>query len=289
MYVIKIAFIAFAITPKAHAIDHIKMHSPTVGEDKRTMHKNEVLIRALEISKQIYGSYTIDFLNVKLSTARALRVIKKGEMINVFIAAANDHWDKFATPIKIPIRFGQLSYRLLLVNKSNLDAFKAIESLSDLKQLTAGLQRGWALNDIFNEVNIEVLTSSDFEGLFQMLNNGRFDYFPRAVYEAYNELENRSDVLNNIVVEPTLALYIPSKSYVYVSNNVPRIAQRLEYGLKIMKKNGELKAIYNQYYKEDIIRANLSNRKIITIENPYFSNQKESIDVNISSNLLLRP
>jgi hypothetical protein len=56
MYVIKIAFIAFAVTPKAHAIDHIKMHSPTVGEDKRTMHKNEVLIRALEISKQIYGS-----------------------------------------------------------------------------------------------------------------------------------------------------------------------------------------------------------------------------------------
>ena len=86
-----------------------------------------------------------------------------------------------------------------------------------------------------------MLTSSDFEGLFQMLNSGRFDYFPRTVYEAYNELENRSDVLNNIVVEPTLALYIPSKSYVYVSNNAPRIAQRLEYGLKIMKKMVSLK------------------------------------------------
>jgi hypothetical protein len=283
MFAIKSVCIVFAlfIVHLAHAVDHIKMHSPAVGEDKRAMHKDEVLRRALEISEKNFGSFTLDFVNIELPTARALHVIKTGKLINVFIAAANDDWDNIATPIKIPVRFGQLSYRLLLVNKNNLDKFKAIDSLSDLKELTAGSQKGWALNEVLKDTDIKVVTGSNFEGLFLMLNNERFDFFPRAIYEAYNELENRKNILNNIVVEPTLALYIPTVSYVYVSNEAPQIARRLEYGLEQMVKNGELKTLFNKYYKEDIIRANLQNRKIIRIENSYFSKQDAFVDRNL--------
>ncbi|AZQ84348.1 ABC transporter substrate-binding protein [Colwellia sp. Arc7-635] len=283
MFAFKSVCIVFAlfIVHGAHAVDHIRMHSPAVGEDKRTMHKDEVLRRALEISEKNFGTFTLDFVNIELPTARALRVIETGKLINVFIAAANDDWDNIATPIKIPVRFGQLSYRLLLVNKNNLDKFKAIDSLSDLKKLTAGSQKGWALNEVLKDTDIEVVTGSNFEGLFLMLNNQRFDFFPRAIYEAYNELENRKNILNNIVVEPTLALYIPTVSYVYVSHEVPQIARRLEYGLEQMVKNGELKTLFNKYYKEDIIRANLQNRKIIRIENSYFSKQDAFVDRNL--------
>ena len=111
-----------------------------------------------------------------------------------------------------------------------------------------------------------------------MLNNDRFDYFPRAIYEVYDELENRQNILKDIVVEPTLALYIPTASYVYVSHEKPRIAQRLKYGLQQMVKNGELKVLFNKYYKEDIIRADLQNRKIIKIKNSYFNKQDIFID-----------
>jgi len=283
MFAFKSVCIVFAlfIVHGAHAVDHIRMHSPVLGEDKRKMHKDEVLRRALEISEQNFGTFTLDFVNIEIPTARALRVIETGKLINVFIAAANDDWDNIATPIKIPVRFGQLSYRLLLVNKNNLDKFKAIDSLSDLKELTGGLQKGWALHDIFKKANIKMITGSNFEGLFLMLNSGRFDYLPRAIYEAYDELENREGILNNIVVEPTLALYIPTVSYVYVSNESPRIVKRLEYGLEQMVKNGELKTLFNKYYKEDIIRANLQNRKIIRIENSYFSKQDAFVDRNL--------
>jgi hypothetical protein len=46
-----------------------------------------------------------------------------------------------------------------------------------------------------------------------------------------------------VVIEPSLAIYLPMPTYVYVSPAKPRLAQRLEKGLKIMLKNGELHQI----------------------------------------------
>lgn len=280
MFAIKLAYIicALFILHVAHAVDSIKVHTSALSEDKRRMHKDEVLRRALEISKKSYGTFTLEFVNIELPTTRALRSLETGQLINVFIAAASNKWDNIAIPIKIPVRLGQLSYRLLLVNQSHLDKFKAINSLADLKKLIAGSQKGWTLNEVLNAADIDVVTGSNFEGLFLMLNNDRFDYFPRAIYEVYDELENRQNILKDIVVEPTLALYIPTASYVYVSHEKPRIAQRLKYGLQQMVKNGELKALFNKYYKEDIIRADLQNRKIIKIKNSYFNKQDIFID-----------
>ncbi|MCJ8318601.1 MAG: transporter substrate-binding domain-containing protein [Colwellia sp.] len=261
------------------------MLKPILGIDKRSRYKDEVLLRALDISKQHYGPFTLEYINVDMTTNRALISISTDKLINLFIAPASKKWEKGTIPIKVPIRLGLLSYRLLLINKNNLDKFNKVESLTDLKKLTAGLQSGWTTTDIFNEHNIKSIIGHSFEGLFLMLDKNRFDYFPRAIYEAYDELENRKHTLTDIVVEPTIALYIPMPTYVYVSSSEPQIAKRLEFGLQKMATNGELKAILNMYYKEDIARANLQQRKIIEIKNPYIDDQ----DIFKYSELLIKP
>ena len=103
-----------------------------------------------------------------------------------------------------------------------------------------------------------------------MLKRSRFDYIPRAIYEAYDELESRQPDLKNIVVEPTLALYLPMATHIYISPQEPRIARRLEIGLRKLIANGEIKTILDKYYAEDISRANLKNRRIIKISNPTY-------------------
>lgn len=45
------------------------------------------------------------------------------------------------------------------------------------------------------------------------------------------------------VVEPTIALYIPTHSYVYVSPNNPCLYKRLEEGLTKLKTNEELEPL----------------------------------------------
>lgn len=275
MHLIKLICVLFilAIMNTSYAIDNIKMHKPILREDKRSLHKDEVIQRALEISESNFGPFTLEFINVDMTTIRALHSLKVDKMINVFIAAASTEWNRVATPIRIPIRFGQLSYRLLLINKSNLEKFALVNSFDDLKNLTAGVQQGWTINSLLHKSNIETVIGSNFEGLFLMLNKNRFDYFPRAIYEAYNELDDRISTLENIMVEPTLALYIPMVSYIYVLTDELTIIKRFEYGLQMMLENGELKDLFNKYYKEDIDRANLKDRKIIIINNPYFDEQ----------------
>jgi hypothetical protein len=265
------------LTLESRANDTIKMLKPILGADKRADHKDEIITRALELTVPEFGPYEFETVNVDMTTGRALTETKSGELINLFIAPHSKVWDEGAIPIKIPIRQGLLSYRLLLVNKQHLHKFKNIENMDDLKHLIAGLQENWVTTSIFKELGFNLVVGHNFEGLFQMLDRGRFDYFPRAIYEIYDELNSRKSKLQNVVIEPTLAIYLPTKTYVYVSPSAPRVAKRIEAGLSELLESGEMKQILETYYGEDILRANLSNRKIIKIEN---TDMKDDEDMN---------
>lgn len=256
------------------AKDTIKMLKPLLAIDKRVKHKEEVIIRALELTNPEYGPYEFLTVNVDMTPGRALAATKSGKIINLFIAPHNAIWNESTIPIKVPIRKGLLSYRLLLVNKHNLHKFKNVQNIEDLKHLTAGLQSDWLITEIFKDLGYKVAISHNFEGLFQMLEMGRFDYFPRTIYEIYDELARRQADLPNVVIEPNLALYTPMETYVYVSKSAPRIAKRMHDGLTELLTSGELKQILDKYYGEDINKASLKGRRIITIENPYFEQGK---------------
>jgi len=203
----------------------------------------------------------------------ALLSMKTGNIINIFIAPASEIWEENAIPIKVPIRQGLLSYLLLLVNKKDLHKFKQVKTFDDLKKFRVGLQTDWITTKIFKELGMNVVTAHNFESLFLMLNKQRSDYIPRAIYEIYDEFTNRKTKLNNVVIEPTLALYLPMVSYVYVSTNEPNIAKRVKSGLHKLAATGELKKIFNKYYEEDIKKANIQNRRLIKIKNPYFNDK----------------
>lgn len=261
----------------AYCLDKIKVLRPLLKSDKRTQHKDEVIYRALETTRSEFGPFTFETIDVDMTPGRAFASMKTGELINTYVAPGNQLWDQSTIPIKIPIRKGLLSYRLLLINKADLSKFENVKTLDDLNNLTAGLQTNWATTKVFNEANINMTVSHTFEGLFLMLEKQRFNYIPRAIYEVFDELDNRKSQLKNIIVEPNLALHIPMTTFVYVSKSFPEIAKRIETGLQKMVSNGELHAILNKYYAEDIKRANLGSRRIIEIENPYFGDENQDI------------
>ncbi|MCF2950405.1 hypothetical protein L0668_20010 [Paraglaciecola aquimarina] len=262
-----IIFIGGGLSFQIQANDIIKLWKPLLNADKRANHKDEVIRRALEVTIPEYGSFSITTVHVDMNPSRALEETISGENINLFISPNSDVWDKGTISIKVPIRQGLLSYRLLLIKKSNLKKFENVNSIEDLKSLKAGLHADWVTTKVFKEQGFGVSVGHNFEGLFQMLQKERFDYFPRAVYEIYDELETRQAMLKDITIEPTIALFLPMETYVHASPNAPRIAKRMGDGLTRLLDSGELKMIFEKYYEKDIARANLSHRKIIKIEN----------------------
>ncbi len=263
-------FLSLAVVGNAWAVDIIKMNEgESTQPDKRAEHKTEVIIRALELTTPEYGPYEIQIHPHSMNRNRALAELIRAKNVNVFASAATTKWDKDTIAIKIPIRRGLLNYRLLLVHESDLDKFYQVQTLDDLKKLTAGLRTGWVTTDAFHKAGMKLQEVHNFEGLFPLLENHRFNYIPRAIYEIFDELAARKNFLNHVVIEPTLAIYLPAPTFVYVSPTEPRIAQRIEKGLRIMLKNGELAQILNKYYANDIKRSNIKNRKIIKIESTY--------------------
>lgn len=263
-------FLVFVFARSAWAVDIIKMNEGESKElDKRSVHKTEVLIRSLELTIPEYGPYEIAIRINSMNRNRALAEMIKGEYINVYVSAATAEWDNNTIAIKIPIRRGLLNYRLLLIHEDDLDKFSQVKTLADLNELTAGLRTGWVTTDAFHNAGMQLQEVHNFEGLFPLLELHRFNYIPRAIYEIFDELEARKHFLKHVVIEPTLAIYLPSPTYVYVSSAEPRIAQRIEKGLRVMLENGELEQILNKYYEDDIQRGNLKARKIIKIDSTY--------------------
>lgn len=101
-----------------------------------------------------------------------------------------------------------------------------------------------------------------------MLMHDRFDYFPRGINEVFDEIEQRHQELPDMVIEPTLAMYLSTPSYIFVSPKHPELAERIETGLRRMIEDGSFDEIFWKFHGENIKKADLNNRKIITLNNP---------------------
>lgn len=266
---------------KVYAVDIVKLQLQQYSKNKAA-HNSDVIQRALEITEPEYGEFDLQQVEITMSGGRMIHSGLSGKLVNTLILPGNAKWDKQHIAIRIPIRLGLLSYRLLLINKADLSKFEKINTLQEVKNLTAGLTNYWETTKIFKQDGYKVMETGHFNGLFLMLDKHRFDYLPRSIYEIYAELDARKDRLENVVIEPTIALNIPMLSYVYVSPSEPRIAKRIKSGLQKLIANGELKELLYKHYGEDITRANLPGRKIFTIENNYYNH-----DANEYKNYLL--
>ena len=253
------------------AVDTIRWNHGKYNTDKRRDFKIELLIQVMDRTAPIYGPYVMVESDRHRVIKRAIQQVNKGEYINIFMAVTSPEWERNTIPIRIPIRRGILNYRLLTINKSNQAAFAKITSLNVLKTRTAGLRKGWATVGVMKQLDMKVSENISLAGLFEMLCFNRIDYIPRGINEAYDEVEQYGKAANNLVVEPTIALYSQAPYYIFVSPHEERLAKRIKEGLEMMIEDGSHKALFDKFYAEKIKRANLPSRHIIEIKNTLLS------------------
>ncbi|MGJ8691146.1 MAG: hypothetical protein ACSHW0_01545 [Thalassotalea sp.] len=250
------------------AVDVIKANLGQTANDIRTKYKIAVLEQSLKLTEEKYGPYKIIPSSLLTKTHRAILEIQSGKNINVFVALTTNEWEQKAIPIRIPIRRGLLNYRLLLIHKDNIDKFKQVDNIADLKKIKVGLLKDWATYSVLAANGFNVLGFNSYTGLFSVLSSQRVDYVPRGINEIDEEKALFDQHQQQLVVEPSLALHYPAPTYIFVSPNAPKIAKRIQEGLEMMVENKLLEAIFNEYYAEKIAKAKLAERKIIYVNNP---------------------
>lgn len=261
-----VTFFSLGNSANSLALDVYISPPPQSNLDMRDHYKNALLKLALDVTEDEYGPYEIRLDGPKMNLSRAQRELASGELINTYFAVENPGFDEQTTRIAIPIRRGILHYRLFLVRNEDAEAFSQIENVEQLKKLRTGLQFDWSTTRYLAAYGFSYVRASDYEGMFSMLEQGRFDYILRGANDIYRELEKRPEFAKKVTVAPGVMLYVPISTYAYVSKSHPRLSERLRLGLERISNSGQLAALFNEFFGQSLKRAQLCGRKLLFIE-----------------------
>lgn len=172
----------------------------------------------------------------------------------------------------LPVRYcvfkGLLGYRIFIINKNEQYKFDKIKTLDDLKQLKAGQGATWADSKILKASGLPLVTTTKYVNLFPMLDGGRFDYFPRGIFEPWSELSTWNKY--NFAVEKSIMVHYPSAFYFFVNKSNEKLAELIAKGFELSLADHS----YDDFFYASptianaIALSNFADRTVINIENP---------------------
>ncbi len=241
------------------------------NEPADVLFKNQLLKLVLDKTKQKYGDYVIKEYEKPIKQSRVVAFIKKGVLFKVVATMTSPTREQDLWPIRIPIYKGLFGHRIFIIRQEDQTKFQAIKTLDELKQLVAIQGHDWPDSDILEFNGFNVLRSSHYRGIFQMLRMKRGDYFPRGVHEPWTEVEKHRD--KKLAVEKTLLVRYDAPFYFFVRYGDQELHDRIKEGLLMAIKDGSFDELFfNHSDIQKIFRlANIKARKIFRIENPSLS------------------
>ncbi|MET3108366.1 ABC-type amino acid transport substrate-binding protein [Oxalobacteraceae bacterium GrIS 2.11] len=238
--------------------------------ETETDYRNELPFAMLNLALNKAGvAFELRPSEQHMQQNRALLQLASNVEINVVWSMTSKERERGLLPVRIPIDKGLLGWRILLIRKSDVERFSHIQTIEQLRPLSAGQGHDWPDADILMANEIRVLKSPDYDSLFKMLERNRFDFFPRSVSEAWNELDTHKE--KDIEVEKTIALHYPAAEYFFVNQHNENLARLLETGLRKAIKDGSFDRLFNRFNGAAIKNADLKNRHIIKLNNPLMS------------------
>lgn len=195
-----------------------------------------------------------------------LQLQKPGSHIDLLWTMTSRERERQLRPIRIPLYKGLVGWRVALLGKGRSQLLANVHTLQDLKTFRAGQEHDWPDVRILRASGLAVETSSDYESLFGMLNEQRFDYLPRSVIEIKHEYQAR--LISDITIDRHILIHYPAAFYFFVAKNNRKLAQLLETGLERAVADGSFDRLFQQYHGEALRSLQLGKRRVIHLSNP---------------------
>ncbi len=246
----------------------------------RYEYRVKLLELALDKAVGLKSVYQLRSYGRPVTQARGMALLAGNEVDVAFLATNQERENKYL-PIRIPILREILGYRVFLIHEDSKERFTGVTDFEQLrKDFRAGFGSHWADYEILKANRINVVSVATYENLFKMLMKKRFDYFPRGINEAWDEVENKNTTYPALMVEENLAFYYPFPIYFFVNKTNRQLADTIEKGLKIALEDGSFKEMFLKYHQAVIGRASLENRRLFKLKNPTLPDSFSGIDTN---------
>jgi len=254
--------------PSAHAATLVRYpQSESQGQGERAEHYP---VRLLKMALTRAGAdHTLESTSVMMRQNRGLAELRNGRAIDVMWTMSSQQRERDLLPVRIPLDMGLIGWRLLLIRKRDAARFAAIRKQAELQALDALQGHDWPDTDILRANGFKVQTASDYAGMFKMLESGRVDYFPRAVFEVWNEAE--AFAAQDLMVAPGLALHYPAAFYFFVNKSNTTLATAIQRGLESMLADGSYERLFRDYFGDMVSRSGLDARRVFELRNPLLS------------------
>ncbi len=249
-------WMAAATTPPQNELERVVFSYAGWSAEMQGFH-SALITAILEASQDKYGGYSLSFYDIDASPQRVRREVALGVNVQVDFSAMTLAPGKVSdntVQLDVPLMFGVLGLRQLIVRKDVRDALLSVEKGEDFKEWVVGQGAHWQDNEYYRLANIEVVESIHFSNLFSMLQAGRFDYVALGVVEAETALAG-SPQPNDLQIHEQVFVYYPLRVYANVSAERPELAQRLRYGVEKIERDGTLSQIFDAHFGEHLQRV----------------------------------
>lgn len=220
---------------------------------------------ALEKTKLSDGEYLIETASDNTTNFRKVSEMSNSSgAITIMWSSISPELESSLLPIRVSILKGLNSYRVFLIRKEDQEKFHNIHDLTDLQKFVAGQGAQWADTSVLKRNGIPVASVVNPEMLFDMLVAKRFDFFPRGLYEVWEE--QKVHAAKGLIIEDSLLLHYASPVYFFVNKKDTNAANRIERGLKIAIADGSFDELFLSIYGAKLGLEDLKNSKRVKIE-----------------------
>jgi ABC-type amino acid transport substrate-binding protein len=262
--------LALGVTPAVPAHAVMLVRHPQSEEEGNSNGAEHYPVRLLRMAlARAEQDYTLQPTTVMMRQNRALAELAAGRAVDVLWTMTSQARERELLPVRIPLDMGLIGWRLLLIRRSDAARFGAIRQVADLQALDALQGHDWPDSDILRANHYRVQTASDYAGMFKMLESGRVDYFPRAVFEVWNEAAAFAG--QGLMVAPGLALHYPSAFYFFVNKSNTALAAAIQRGLESLLADGSYVRLFQEYFGDMAARSTLGARRVFELRNPLLS------------------
>jgi len=206
-----------------------------------------------------------------MQQGRAIQELILNRHVDVVWTVTSQIREQQLLPIRIPLLKGLLGYRVAIIRTEDQEIFAKVSSIKALKKFTAGQGHDWPDTKILSANGINVVTSSSYQSLFAMLQMRRFDFFPRGITEAWQEVAMQRD--SKLMVDENILLYYPSPIYFFVNTSNVVLAERIKRGLQLSIDDGSFEQLFYSFpeHMKMFSSIKIKQRKLITLHNPLLS------------------
>lgn len=224
----------------------VRILADNLQQDSSINYFRVLLLEALDITIDDFGPYQIEQVNFAFSQDRTLQMLKRPKALDVMHTMSSSEREHEFHAIKIPLLKGLMGKRMLFIRDDRKAEFAAIDIVRDLKKKVACQGLHWPDSDILEANYFKVARVVIFESMFEMLEKGRCDYFPRGIHEILPEFDNFKEKHPQLAIADNLMISYPAPVYYFLGRHNTKLAARITEGLERLIVNGRFDELMKQ-------------------------------------------